>query len=362
MRGIHGDPPSVQPRMTSAQALAARLRTTPCKRALLPCTRVLMPDGTPEVAEEGAGGAAPAKVMRVGVPVAVAGPGFGFRAPIVSAPAVVQQLTYPCRRWTLGFDAAGKVVGLTMLDLFGAGPGSGPWSPEWGLHRVVHLYLIDGGDGLAALALRLRPDAPVAVTVHGVTHTQLASTALPPFSGFGAGTGAAAAAAAPVLDMALPVSVAQAGALKQGSSTRVENRCSCLLIGPGTGACFGSDKDCRRRKLVMLVCRVVCAHSGRQGALFGGRWRDCGPAGASGEGEVVHCGWRCTLLCAAARGGTSHGPLHGQRVRERDCNGGACNDDGDRRGGNGGAGAGHAHRPGPSCWCLSSLGPHEFGQ
>ena len=173
-----------------------------------------MPDG-----RDHAGAHGPSKVMRVSAPFV----SFGG-VPRVEPVVTVQQTCFPWSRWTMGPEFGSKMLGLTMLDLFGAGPvGVGPLGPEWGQQRVLQMFLMNSGEGWATLAVRICNGARVAVTVHTPpVHTALAG-------------GVAAPASATVVDMALPLTVAQATALTQTASARVKNRVACLLVAPGTG-------------------------------------------------------------------------------------------------------------------------------
>jgi hypothetical protein len=223
--------PGGQPPVSSAQALAARLRA-PCKRVLLPH----MPDGRYHA---GAHGHGPSKVMRVSAPCVPFG-----GVPRVEPVVTVQQTCFPWSRWRMGPEFGSKMLGLTMLDLFGAGPvGVGPMGPEWGLQRVLQMFLVNSGEGWATLAVRICYGARVAVTVHTTppVHTVVAG-------------GEAAPASATVMDMALPLTVAQATALTQTASARVKNRVACLLVAPGTG------KGLHVHAHVVHGAWVVCDH------------------------------------------------------------------------------------------------------
>ena len=231
---------------SSAQAFAARLRASPapCKRALEPC---LLQQ------EEDHGGRGGCKALRSWsasagqsvahthlvpgrglFPAAGATPIFGKPAPT----AVVTLQTFPWRRWTLGpagaaggGDAVGtaaavSLVGLSSQDLFGAAVGV----ETTDVGRPLRFLLVDGGEGFAAIAVCVAPESSLVVAVHGSMASATGPTGR---TGLTGPTGLSGPAL--VQDLAVPLTLQQAHALKDNFCAAVEARTAAVIIGPGQG-------------------------------------------------------------------------------------------------------------------------------
>lgn len=215
----------------SAQAFAARLRASPapCKRALEPCL-LQEEDGSSR------GGHKALRSWSASVGQSVAHthlvPGrelfpAGGTTPILGRPAptaVVTLQTFPWRMWTLGPAGAGgggragsaavSVVGLSLQDLFGAVACAETTVGG----RLLRFLLVDGGEGFAAIAVCVAPESPLVVAVH----KSVASAVGPDGPAF-------------AQDLAVPLTLQQAHALKDNSSAAVEARTAAVIIGPGQG-------------------------------------------------------------------------------------------------------------------------------